>query len=1114
MNSIEVQSGYDFWYNKNTITELEKITVDIESQSLNSVLNTLFTPRRVSFELVDKTIFLKPRADKNPFRTNDENIRRIPVEGSVRDEQGKPIPKATIGLKGTNIFGIAGDSGEFSMNVPENSTLVISSLGYRPEEVVIPSGHRGAINIVLRVMERLLDDVEIVSTGYQNLPRERATGSFTQIDHNLLNRNGTTANILDRIDGISSGVIFNNNGAKQFRQSELEVRGRSTLFSNAAPLIVLDNFPYDGDPANINPNDIESISILKDAAAASAWGARSGNGVIVITTKKGRLNSAPQISINSAVTVGQKPDLFYPPQLGTSQFIEVQQFLFDKGAYNTIINNGYGALSPAVDIMLARRNGSISEQQQHERLDQLRSYDVREQLLEYYYVHPVQQLYQGSISGGTDSQKYFVSVGYNKNLGNVANSEYNRKTLNASNTYLFLKNRLELFTNIMYTGSGSKNGPALSASFPYTQFADASGNSLAVDRDLRFSYAGTAGDGKLLNWLYRPLDELRNGYGTAKNDLASYRLNVSLGYDIFKGLRASLLYGYEKSSTDINTLNELDSYYTRNQINRVTQISQTTGAVAYPLPIGGILFNSSSNLKSQNGRAQISYSGTFKKHSINTLAGLEIRDQSTNSATTTLFGYNPENLTNQNGAVNYLADLPLFYNPSATVRLNPNQSQGGFVNRFFSYYFNGSYVYDQRYIFSLSARRDESNLFGVATNQKGVPLWSAGLAWNVNKEKFYALKWLPTLKLRGTFGYTGNVNNTVSAYLTSSTTVLNDYNGNYGTIINPPNPNLRWEKTGNINFGLDFGSIGNRISGSIDYWQKEGIDLIGNSPLAPQTGIVLYTGNSANTRTKGIDIQITTVNIDGALEWSTTLLYNVNRSRVTDYKVSNGTNLNVVSSNYNNPLEGYPFYALFSFKYEGLDNTGSPRGILNQQVSTNYSGIMNSVNRDELIYHGSAAPTTFGSLRNTFTFKDFDLSFNILFKLNYYFRRGSLNNSSLYTTGNSYQMADYENRWQAPGDEQRTNVPALIYPAQVNRTNLYTYSEVLIEKADHFRFQDLRLGYNLRSRNLLPLRNLTVFAYLSNLGIIWRANRYNIDPDNPAGLPAVKTFAIGLKADL
>ncbi len=1090
------------------------VSFHAKDEPVKKVLNDLLSPLSLSYEVIDDRIVVKFN-DSNPRPPSQGHPHPIalPVKGKVTDANGLPLPGATIKIKNGKTLATTDANGEFQVkDVADSTVLQVSFIGYLTKEIIVTNV--GYFNISLDTNSNQLNEVSVVSTGYQNIPKERATGSFDLIDSALINRSTSTA-ILDRLNGVSSGLIFTNNGNHQYNQSNIEIRGRATLFSNPSPLIIVDNFPYDGDINNINPNDIASISILKDGAAASAWGSRSGNGVIVITTKKGRINSKPVIDFNANTTIGQKPNLYYTPQLSSSEYIDVEQYLFNKGAFNGTINNGYAALSPAVEIFLGRRKGTITSADSSSMINQLKRYDVRKQLLKYFYRPSVDQQYQTSISGGTSTQKYFASAGYDKNLYNLVNSDYDRATLNAANTFYFLKNKLELFTNLVYSESNTNSGPVYVPLQPYAQIADINGNPIPVANTLRLSYASSAGSGDLLNWLYEPLAELQNKYSSTKSKLTDYRINTSLSYKIITGLKASILYQYEHAETNTDNLNQLQSYYTRNLINTYTEINKTSGAITYPIPVGGIDNRGQTDMSSNDGRFQLSYENYWGKHAINAVAGAEIDNYNSFNSTYALYGYDAGTTTNQNASVNFSTYYPYFYNNS-TARINPNTSELGTTNRFVSEYFNVAYTYNDRYIASISGRRDESNLFGVSENQKGIPLWSAGISWIVNKEDFYKISWLPKLKLRATYGYTGNVNTSVSALLTATQGRLSTvYQEPYNQIANPPNPSLRWEKDKNIDLGIDFALEHNWLTASIDLWRKDGIDLIGQSPIAPQTGITLYTGNSANTTTNGIDLQLNTNNLHGKLTWRTTLLYNYERSKVTNYQVSNGSNYNVVSGNYNNPLAGYPYYSIFSFKYAGLNSSGNPQGYVNGQISTSYTDIINSTNRNDLVFSGSAVPTSFGSLLNSFTYNGFDLSFNITYKFGYYFRRTSLNNSTLYGIGgNNYQMADYENRWQKPGDEAHTEVPSLIYPANVSRTNLYSYSNFLVENGNNIRWQDVRIGYTIHSRHILPFNYLNFFAYVNNIGILWRANKFGVDPDYPTGIPTPRTISFGLKTSL
>lgn len=1041
----------------------------------------------------------------------------IDVKGRVIDENNTPLVGALVKVKGTKQATSTNTNGEFVLkNLDQDVTLIISFLGYKTREV-----NAGRIFGSIKLTPNIdnLKEVEVVSTGYQTLVKERATGSFVLIDSALLSRKVST-NILERLDGVTSGLIFNKN--KVGNTPEISIRGRSTISSNTTPLIILDNFPFDGDISNINPQDVKSISILKDGAAASIWGSRAGNGVIVITTYKGNFNQKPIVSLTTNLTIGNKPDLYYKEQLTNNDLISVEQFLFEKGAYDNIINNGYGSLPPAVEIMLLRRKGTIvTDQARDAMLSVLAEHDNRTDLDKYIYRKSVNQQYQFKVGGGGQNNKYYISLGYDNNLANTVTNSDNRLTLNANNTLSVFQNKLEFYTGVLFSSSRTnQNGINYQPKYPYEKIADENGNALVVtDGTLGLTYIDTVGKNKLLDWHYRPLDEIQNGYTTRNIELTDYRLNLGANYKLVSGLKLLINYSYDKSFSESVNQNTIDSYYTRNQINRISQIS-SAGVVINPIPIGDIVTKTTNSFYSHYGRAQVIFDNTIAdKHEINAIAGIEGKDFQSSYGTLGLYGYNKETETNQNSTINPTANFPLIYG-FETTRISLGILNNGSIDRYRSYYFNGSYAYDKRYVFSASARKDESNLFGVKSNQKGVPLWSVGLSWNVSNEKFYGSTAMPYLRVRATYGLNGNVNKSISAYLTAlSSNSINGWSQRFITIQNPPNPSLRWEKVKNINFSIDFATKDNILSGSLDFWSKEGIDLIGTSPIAPQTGVSVFTGNTANMRGQGFDFSLTSKNVNYKnFKWQTTLLLNYNTDKITSFKVKPVNNVGIVSSNYTLPLENYSYYSLFSFPWRGLDNQGNPQSILNGTASQDYSEITNSFNLSDLEYSGTLVPKIHGNLMNTVHYKSFEFSVNVLFRLNYVFRRTSLNNGALYSTNiseNRFQQADYPLRWQNPGDELVTNVPALIYPFNSLRQIIYDGSSILVEKGDHIRLQDIRLNYDLskKKQKHLFLSNLNIYAYAANLGIIWKASKYKIDPDYTSGIPVPNTFSIGFKAD-
>ncbi len=1117
LKMIRSQSGYDFIFDRGDLSGTQPVSIDVRNASVDEALKVVLTGQPLTYNIKNRVVSIFRLRDKAPPSKPVNKISKVNVVGLITDEDGIGLDGAVIHIKNTDISTVTGKTGFFVLrDVDDKAEISVTYLGYEPAEVL---ASKKPVNLKMIRYVQYLDTVNIVSTGYQYIPKERATGSFVLIDSALLNRK-VGKNILDRLDGVTSGLLFNKN--TMGNTPVISIRDRSTISANANPLIILDNFPYDGDVANINPQDVKSITILKDAAAASIWGARSGNGVIVITTKTGAFNQKPVISFNTNITFGSKPNQYYMPQLTNQEYIGVEQFLFSKGKYNPKINSGYMALSPAVEVMLLRRNNQITDARQTQMLDSIAGHDNRADLNKYFYRTSLNQQYQLSATGGGVYNKYYVALGYDNDLGNNVTNSDDRFTVNANNTLSLLKNKLRFLTGLMFTSSNTKiRGAGYQPLYPYENVAGANGNPLAVtDGTLRLAYVDTVGKGKLLDWHKRPLDELNPAYYHSDMRLTDYKINLGVNYQVIPNLTLSVNYTYDKGITEYSDNNSLESYYTRNLINSFTQIDPVTGAATRPVPLGDIVDNNNSSYYSHYGRGQINYENEFaSKHAINVIAGYEFKDYQSSQDYTTLYGYDPATATNLNATINQLQDYPSYYN-GLINRIPLNIGNAGTIDRYVSYYTNGSYIYDQKYILSASSRRDESNIFGVKTNQKGVPLWSTGLAWNLSKEDFYHFSSLPYLKLRATYGTSGNVDKTTSAFLTTQTiNAPNLWGASYLQISNPPNPSLRWEKVQNTNFGIDFGMKNNRLTGSLEYWIKNGTDLIGQSPIAPQTGVSIFKGNSANTLSKGIDLTLNSTNIKTAnFKWFSTFLFNYNTDKITNYKVKQGSNGNIVSQNYINPLEGYSYYSIFSYKWMGLDNAGNPQSILNGKVSEDYAGIANSTNSSELVYSGTSTPKYFGSFRNSFLYKSWELSFNIIYKLGYVFRRSSLSNYNLYQgygSMDSYQQSDYDSRWQKPGDELITNVPSLIYPAKMSRDNIYNYSNILVEKADHIRLQDIQLNYQLAKEKYkkLPFSNLSLYLYASNLLILWKATHYKIDPDYPNSVPIPTTISLGVKAN-
>ena len=1046
------------------------------------------------------------------------------LKGKVVNQlDNAPLP-GTIIYADENRAVVTDENGEFQIQLPEGKVeLTISYLGFETQKVTLTIPYNE--NLIIKMSDEglAMQEFELVSTGYQQLPKERATGSFVQIDGELVNRR-VSVDILDRLEDVTPGLIFNRRVQGRDRP-DLSIRGRSTIFANDQPLIVIDNFPYEGNISTLNPNDVESITVLKDAAAASIWGARAANGVIIITTKQGAFDKKMKVTYNGNFTSSERPDLFYRPQISPADFIGLERELFAQGVYNNVENSIVRApVSPVVELLIAQRDGRIDQNILDSQLALLAQRDVRNDLQQYFYRPSAHQQHSFNISGGSKNHNYAISLGHDKVANNLIGNGRDRTSINFTNTFKSDNNKLKINTGIYYTNANTQNnnqgesqmnstsGLGLS---PYAALVDDMGNPIHIVKDYRREFIEEKEALGYLDWRYAPLndlDEIDN-----RSTLNDYRINFRGSYEIIPGLQAELSYQYWGSQNTQNHHRSAESYFVRNLINRYTQ-ENPDGTLTRPIPLGGILDFSQGNSRGHNGRFQINYNRIYQdKHQVTGIAGTEIKDVIFDLTRTRYFGYRDELAFSE--PVNLISEFPLSVNRATQSRIPNLQGLSGTTDRFLSYYTNWAYVFDNKYGLSASARRDASNLFGVNANMRGVPLWSVGGYWQVQEEGFYNSSWLPYLKVRATYGYNGNLDRTISAYITSAFSGLSTNTGlPFARIQNPPNPNLRWERVSTTNLALDFEMKNSILSGSIEYFSKKGIDLIGSIPYAPSTGVTTFRGNTASTLTRGLDLTLRSTLVDKGVRWTSEFFLTTLKEEVLDYELQAA-----VASYLQNgagaqnfppvPLTGNPLFAVYSYQFAGLDpTTGDPMGFLDAEPSSNYSAVMNAVTPESLVFHGSATPTAFGALRNNVAWKNLSLSFNIAYRLGYYFRRESVRYSIMFS-GNPLH-GDYTSRWQQPGDELTTIVPSRPLTNNAQRDNFYSNSSALVEKGDHIRLQDIRIAYTLdrKSFSSLPFQRAEIYAYINNIGLLWKATDQPIDPDFRL-LPPQRSLSLGLRID-
>jgi TonB-linked SusC/RagA family outer membrane protein len=1017
------------------------------------------------------------------------------LKGRIENSETKEaVQGASISTKDAKSYTVSNPNGSFEILIPDTVRLIIiNHIGFHEQQVTLQDGFASAPLLISLAPKSIELQEVLVSTGYEMLPKERSTGSFAFIDEKLFNQRVTT-NVIERLEGLAGGLLF----GKIPAAPELTVRGVNSIFSGKDPLIVVDNFPYQGSVENINPSDVESITILRDAAAASIWGSKAGNGVIVITTKKGKLSQHLSISVTSNFSLVRKPDVFKLLQMNPADFASVEKMLFEAGFYQAYENDpSHSPFTPVVETLRKLRDNQISEEEANRSIEEISKHDLRNDLDKHWYQNGIKKQFNINIQSGGTNSAWVFSVGYDRN-NSVTADDLRRYNFRVHNSWKPIKN-LQFNSEILYTSTRLKAGrPDFSSVnsihnnqkilYPYAALAGNDGTALPVINDYRRGFTDTAGGGRLLDWNYYPLDE----YNHIKNitDRTDILINTMLSYGFSKSLQAEVRYQYERQQLSQNTEYGVGSYYTRNQINRFAQRTSGT-TLNFAIPQGAILDEAFGTIEAHSFRTQLNFKRNWDKFSVTSIGGVEIRESEQDRNVFRTYGYNPDNLTRT--AVDHVTLFSLYHNPSVRQRIPPNRVIAGLIERNLSAFANVGLDYQDKYTFTTSIRKDQSNLFGVLANKRGVPLWSTGVAWNLLNESFIKFQFLNQLKLRATFGLSGNVDANRTAITTYTFSSGNLNNAAFASIRNNGNPLLRWEKIAHLNLGIDFGLSNKRLSGKIEYYTKWMTDLTAAVPIDYTSGIQTIAKNVADMRSKGFDIELNGNIGTGDFTWQPTIIVSHVKNKIGN--AISPTNLNAsayLSGTGLTALPGKSPYSVLSYRWGGLNElTGDPQGYLDGRISTDWQSIYNQTSIDDAVYHGSRVPVVFGTVRNTINWKQISLSATLLFKGGHFFRRSSISYVNLYYYWIGH--SDYEKRWKQPGDEMKTNVPSQVYPANTfYRDDIYNYSEATVEKADNLRLQDISVTYFLGKK--APFSG-QIYLLFNNIGMIWKANKVGLDPD-------------------
>lgn len=1011
------------------------------------------------------------------------------IDGRVSERDNETLISGVSLVSGNVIITKSDANGRFVLASPgTNLTITFRHISYQDTTLTILPGTR-ELNVLLTPKQRAIEEV-IINTGYERTGRDHVTGSFSTVTKEQLEQQ-VGSGISNMLPAIANGVMMDNNSTSAGR---LMVRGLSTIRAEKQPLMVVDNFPYEGSLDDIHPMDIENVTVLKDAAASAIWGVRAGNGVIVVTTKKGKFNQRQNFRVSTAFKVGSPPDLSRLDIMSSEEFIGMEEFLFERGYYNSrITGNARLPLSPMVEALNKLRNNDITEADYSALRQRLEGIDVRDGYLTHFYGNSLFQQHHLQGNGGSDSFSWMSSLGYDRDVS-ATKSVGDRLTFRLSNE-IKLHRDLLLSTDLNLIHSTSANGRPEYGSiqlgtyqlYPYAEFADGNGNPLRISQRNNTYIDQTAEEGFLLDWNYYPLTDYRHIDNEQKRSILN--LNAGLKYRIADFLDFDLKYNLVTDRADRDNLRGEESYFTRNLVNSFSRIDRVNGSVYHNVPPGGILDRSVSRQLAHNGRLQLNVNHGWDVHEISGILGFEGRMNRGIGESSRFYGFNTSNLSF--GNVSYVDRFP----DVVTSALNfiPNgQSISQTDIRYVSVYANAVYTYDNRLNLSGSLRRDATNLFGLRTNDKWNLLWSLGANWKAFESPDLPLN---RLNLRTTYGFSGNVDPSMASVNTIRYGSINVNTGfPMAMFSNYANPDLKWESIGTLNLGADAAFWDNRLRVTADWYRKKGYDLYGFDTMDPTAGVgETVVRNVAKMTGKGWDFLLD-LNALQKHKWALDLQINLSKSqdRVDEYYLANMLGRNFVNERVIAGIEGRPVYSLFSYSWRGLDTDGNPIGYFEGEESKDYRAILNGTVLDDMEYAGPILPRWFGSGGLRLRYADLTLDMRFLYKFGHFIRTRSVNYSLLFSQNITH--SDYTARWQEPGDEEHTHVPAMVYPLNANRENYYQNSSVLVESASHVRLQYIHLQYDLR-KVLSQRIGGVLFVNVENLGLIWKRAEKAVDPE-------------------
>ena len=1083
---VKSQTGYSFVYKSDLFNGYPKVVLKKGVFKAKNLLDMSLSKGKFIYGFSEgNTIVIQEKSKSiniNQTRT---------VKGVVTDEEGVPLSGVDVFEKNTP-GETTKDDGTYEISLSSSSEdiiIVFSFRGLLTQEVKV--GKQAVINVVLK--KDLTNLNEVLMTGYHSLSKEESTGSYSTVNAEAI-ENRVQTNILSRIEGAANGVSL-------YKGTPV-IRGGATFSADNTPLIVVDGVRYEGDLEAINPKEIENITILKDASATSIYGVRSANGVIVITTKGGYVGG-PTFSYSSTRQLTPLPDRSYANLMSSSEFIDYQMYIFDKAYDSNIRQNSALAQNQVSKLLYDREDGNITEEYFNSEINRLRGVDGYEQVENELLTNKITYQHNFSMKGGSDKHQYSLALNFTTTGSNEVNNSVDRIGFNTKNSFQ-LTDRVDLDLSVIGSYNSSDNYTGISgldllggSMVPFQTLKDENGDLSQWEYIKSSEEVNRLNSLGLIDETYYPLKELKTHQVTYENPY----ININIGgkFDFTKSLNLELRGQTEIGNSHTKDFSSEENYLIRKLINDASQF-EDDGDLIFNIPYGGRVIEKTIGQQSYTLKAQLNYNNLFKqKHDVNVFIGAERRQVINTTHGFARYGYDNDRLFFS--AVNE-ATL------RSSVILGTNSYDGTFQftgvdpastyidDKYVSFYGNGSYEFDGNLRFNASIRVDQSNLYGTNSKYQYRPLWSIGANYRINTD---SISWLDLLKIRSTYGINGNVYRESDLYTIFEVSPSDN--------INTVEEALRWEKTNSTNVAIDYSLFSNRISGSIDFYNKKTTNLIGNL-------VNDATENYASMNNKGFEFQLHSKIIDDTdFKWSANYLFSYNKNEIKELNVSETS----VDSYFGlQAREGKPFNSIYSINYAGLDETGSPTAY---KADGTIVSTLEELEYNDLIHEGTYNPPYHMSLSNEIKYKQFEFSFLLV----YY--GGNVQRdvaagfypsfSNPYDLNNNLDRINL-NYWKQPGDEEDIYISPAYKATDDNATDLWKYANIHVQKADYIKLRNIALAYNLPNVILDKMKISGLrFSFDVQNPLRWASNRNNLDPEvwnnqNNRGAVIMPTYTLGV----